>query len=253
MKQNCKWVNAAPLWFLNILPLRYYYHARSAAHYLDGQVGRDFVAVLEDDLQVDLEVDLAPEVFHAGAGVVPRQDHVHRNVDISSHVAIAYLNELDFSPFVERLALDVNSLHSQHLQVDGSDRRVSWVDGQPSAEIVVEEADLAVELSPNFEGGHFGLVALDVIRHHHKRFLFGILKVVDGLSSLFWHLNIEWCLRLQHASIVEDDDCIDGVANGYVHSNIALQKLVLPSLQFEPEWQFDLICQCLSLGDDDVP
>jgi len=239
--------------FLIFCLWEYYYHARSAAHYLDGQVRWDFVAVLEDDLQIDLEVHLAPEILHAGAGVVPRQDHVHRNVDISSHVAIADLNQLDFCPFVERLALDVDSLHSQHLQVDGSDGRVSWVNCHPPAEVVVEEADLAVELSPNFEGGHLGLVALDVIRHHHKCLLFGILEIVDGLPALFWDLNIEWRLGLQHASIVEDDDCIHGVANGYVHSNIALQELVLPSLQFEPEWQFDLICQCLSLGDYDVP
>jgi hypothetical protein len=65
---------------------------RSTPDQLERDVDQNLVAVFEDDLQIELEVDVAPEVFHGGAGVVPGQDHVERDLEVAGYVSIADLD-----------------------------------------------------------------------------------------------------------------------------------------------------------------
>lgn len=127
------------------------------------------------------------------------------------------------------------------MEVDGADGRVSGVDRDPSAEVIGEEADLAVQLSPDLEGGDFRAIALDVLRDHHEIFLLRVLEDLYRFPSLFGDLEVEGGLGLDHPPIGEDDYCVDRVGDTDVHSDIGLEEPMLSAFQLEPKGQLDLV------------
>jgi hypothetical protein len=58
---------------------------------------------------------------------------------------------------------------------------------------------------------------------------------------LLGDLYVNWSLTLHHFSVVEADDCIDGIADADIDSDITLYKLMLSFLQFESKREFDLV------------
>jgi hypothetical protein len=108
------------------------------------------------------------------------------------------------------------------LQVDGADGGVCLIDDDNTVEIVVEEADFALELHPYFEIGDFVFVTFDIFCDQHEIFLLRVDEIVDDFASCFGDLNIEGCFALHRSFLGESDEGVDCIANVDVDSNVAL-------------------------------
>lgn len=80
-----------------------------------GDVHQNFVPIFEYDLQIDFKVNMAPLILHRGTRVVPRQNHVDRNIDVSGDISIADLNKLNLCFFIENFAIELDLFNPKHL------------------------------------------------------------------------------------------------------------------------------------------
>ena len=214
----------------NALTIFIFTVCKSGPHQFEGKVDQHFIAISEDDLQIDLKVNLAPGVFDRGAGVIPRKNHIQRNLHVTSHVSIANLDELNLCLFVERSALSLDLFYSEHLQVYGTNCCICQVDYYGATEVIVEKYVLGLKLALDFEDGHFSLVSFHLSTDHHEMLLLGVDKIIDGFSASFGHLNIEWYILLDLPETVDLDMSLDQIANSQIDTNVGLEIFILPRL-----------------------
>lgn len=213
---------------------------KSTSNQFKRNVHRHLITVLKYYLQIHLEVDTTPEIFHRRTRIVTRQNHVKRNLHITSHVTITNLDQLDLSLLVQSLA-SLHRLHTQHLKIDRSDWRVRQVDNNHPVKIVIKEYDLALKLTSYLKDRHFTLISFDISSDHHKILFLGVDKIVNSLSTSFGHLQIKRHLVLNFSRTRYFDMNFNRIADADIHSNICLEIFVVSLIQLKFKWNLGIL------------
>lgn len=227
--------------------INYYKDSTSAPYYLDRQVHYHLVPVLKCHVQIHLKVNTVLFVLHRWTRKLTRKYHVHRNLQVSCHVPISYLNQLDLFLLAKLPQFILYPLESQHLQINRPDGHICMVHLQVAIEVVSEIAYFRCNFSLHFKFGDLIDVASYVLVCEHEPSWLRILEwSFDGRSTCLSHVNINWDILGQKYPIVKT--CIDSdkVADVDEDTRVCLQELMVLLFQLELYWYLVTCCPRIS-------